>query len=325
MTAFIDQHRGRFGVEPICRTLDVSASAYYHRKTGERSARSVEDERLTAVIRRVHRANYECYGQRRMHAALVRAGERVGRDRVARLMRQSGIQGAKRRGKPWRTTIPDPGAQRPADLVKRQFHAAAPDRLYVCDFTYLRCWEGRVYFAFVIDVFSRRVVGWQLAAHMRTDLVLDALRMALGTRQHGAGVQLVSHSDAGSQYTSEDYQQELKDAKVLASIGTVGDALDNALAESFVDSFKTELIRDRVWRTRSQLELAVVEYVAWFNTARLHSALGYRTPDEIETEWRSASQTIISPEPEAQLILSAAGEEYDPPGCLSLCGADRAR
>jgi putative transposase len=317
VTAFIDQHRGRFGVEPICRTLDVSASAYYRRKTGERSARSVEDERLTEVIRRVHRANYECYGQRRMHAALVRAGERVGRDQVARLMRENGIQGAKHRGKPWRTTIPDPGAQRPADLVKRQFHAEAPDRLYVCDFTYLRCWEGRVYFAFVIDVFSRRVVGWQLAAHMRTDLVLDALRMALGIRQPGADVQLVSHSDAGSQYTSEDYQQELKDAKVLASIGTVGDALDNALAESFVDSFKTELIRDRVWRTRSQLELAVVEYVAWFNTARLHSALGYRTPDEIETEWRSASQPITSTGPEAQLTLNAAGEEYDPSGVVS--------
>jgi len=294
VSRFIEEHRGRFGVEPICRTLDVSASAYYQRKSGQRSARRVEDERLTAVIGRVHRENYECYGQRRMHAALVRQGERVGRDQVARLMRQNGIRGAKRRGKPWRTTIADPTAQRPADLVKRDFTAEAPDRLYVCDFTYLRCWEGRLYFAFVIDVFSRRIVGWQLASHMRTDLVLDALRMALGTRQPGADVQLVSHSDAGSQYTSEDYQQELKDAKVLASIGTVGDALDNALAESFVDSFKTELIRDRVWRTRSQLELAIVEYVAWFNTGRLHSSLGYQTPDDIEAAWK-ASQREYDP------------------------------
>jgi transposase InsO family protein len=317
VTAFIDQYRGRFGVEPICRTLDVSASAYYQRKAGQRSARRIEDERLTAVIGRVHRENYECYGQRRMHAALVRAGERVGRDQVARLMRQNGIQGAKRRGKPWRTTIADPAAQRPGDLVQRNFTAEAPDRLYVCDFTYLRCWEGRLYFAFVIDVFSRRVVGWQLAGHMRTDLVLDALRMALGTRQPGADVELVSHSDAGSQYTSEDYQQELSDARVLASIGSVGDAYDNALAESFVDSFKTELIADRVWRTRSQLELAVVEYVAWFNTTRLHSALGYRTPDEVEAAWRSASPPITSTEAGAQLTLNAAGGEYEPSGLVS--------
>ena len=266
MSAFIDQHRDRFGVEPICETLDVSASAYYQRATGERSARRIEDERLTGQIREVHEANYECYGYRRVHAALVREGETAGRDHVARVMRADGIQGAKRRGKPWRTTTPDPEAQRPADLVGRDFTAPAPDRLWVCDFTYLRCWEGRVLFAFVIDVFSRMIVGWQLAAHMRTDLVIDALRMALGLRQPGADVALVAHSDAGSQYTSNDYGQELDDHTVLASIGTVGDCYDNALAESFVDSFKTELIADRVWRSRSQLELAVVKYVAWFNT-----------------------------------------------------------
>jgi len=170
VTAFIDQHRGRFGVEPICWTLDVSASSYYQRASGQRSARTIEDERLFGRIREVHRANYECYGYRRMHAALARAGETVGRDRVARLMRTAGIEGAKRRGKPWRTTITDPDAQRPADLVKRDFTTSGPDRLYVCDFTYLRCWEGRVFFSFVIDVFSRRIVGWQLASHMRTDL-----------------------------------------------------------------------------------------------------------------------------------------------------------
>jgi putative transposase len=324
VTAFVDQHRGRFGVEPICRTLDVSASAYYQRKTRRRSSRRVEDERLTAVIRRVHRENYECYGQRRMHAALVRAGERVGRDQVARLMRQSGLRGAKRRGKPWRTTVADPAAQRPGDLVRRDFTAPAPDRLWVGDFTYLRCWEGRVYFAFVIDVFSRRIVGWQLASHMRTDFVLDALRMALGTRQPGADVQLVSHSDAGSQYTSKEYQQELSDASVLASIGSVGDAYDNAMAESFVDSFKTELISDRVWRTKAQLELAVVEYVAWFNTARLHSALGYRTPDEVEAEWHTTPTAVSTIAPTAQLTLTVAEDGTSPPGSSPLGGADRA-
>ena len=171
-------HRDQLGVEPICQTLDVSASAYYQRATGERSARAVEDERLTGRIREVHGANYECYGYRRVHAQLVREGENAGRDQVARLMASAGIEGAKRRGKPWRTTIPDPHAQRASDLVNRDFTAPAPDRLWVGDFTYLRTWEGRLYFAFIIDVFSRMIVGWQLACHMRTTLVLDALRMA---------------------------------------------------------------------------------------------------------------------------------------------------
>ena len=202
MTAFIDGHRGRFGVEPICRTLGVSASAYYRRARGGRCARDVEDERLLAVIGETHRANYEAYGYRRMWKALRRAGEIAPRCQVQRLMRAHGIQGAKRRGKPWRTTKPDPNAQRPRDLVKRDFTASAPNRLWVGDFTYLRCWEGVVYFSFVIDVFSRMIVGWQLASNMRTDLVLDALRMALGLREPGADFELVAHTDAGSQYTS---------------------------------------------------------------------------------------------------------------------------
>jgi transposase InsO family protein len=199
VSRFIDEHRGRFGVEPICRVLGVSASAYYQRATGWRSTRRVEDERLVEQIREVHAANYYAYGYRRTWKALQRAGERVGRDRVKRLMRAEGIQGAKRRGKPWRTTRPDPAARRRPDLVRRDFSAPAPDRLWVADLSYLRCWEGLVFFAFVLDAFSRRVVGWQLAAHMRTTLVLDALRMALGTRAPGADVALVHHSDRGSQ------------------------------------------------------------------------------------------------------------------------------
>jgi putative transposase len=202
-------------------------------------------------------------------------------------MRQAGIQGAKRRGKPWRTTIPDPGTERRPDLVKRDFTAERPDELWVGDLTYLRTWEGKVYFAFIIDAFSRMIVGWQLATHMRTDLVLDALRMALATRSPGADFTLVAHTDAGSQYTSEDYTQELDDARVLASVGSVGDAYDNAMAESFVDSFKTELIRDRVWRTNTQLELTIVEYVAWFNTRRIHSSIGNRPPIEHEADWHT--------------------------------------
>ena len=199
MSAFIDSHRERFGVEPICEVLDVSASAYYQRATGERSARSVEDERLTCRIREVHEQNFECYGYPRVWHELRRQGEQAGRDRVARLMRQEGIRGAKRRGKPWRTTTPDPKAEKRPDLVKRDFAATAPDRLWVGDLTYLRTWEGRMFFAFLIDVFSRMIVGWQLATHMRTDLVLDALRMALGIRRPGADVQLVQHTDQGSQ------------------------------------------------------------------------------------------------------------------------------
>jgi putative transposase len=288
VSRFIDGHRGRFGVEPICRVLGVSASAYYHRRTGERSRRVVEDEWLLEQIERVHAANWDCYGYRRTWLALRREGIRVGRDRVKRLMRAGGIQGAKRRGKPWRTTRPDPAALRPPDRVERDFSAERPDRLWVADFTYVRCWEGMVYFSFVIDVFSRRIVGWQLASHMRTDLVLDALRMALSRRRRGADVELVHHSDAGSQYTSIAFTQVLDDHRVLGSIGSVGDAYDNALAESFVDSFKTELIADRVWRTRSQLELAIVEWVGWFNYARLHQALGDIPPAEFEDNALSA-------------------------------------
>ena len=290
MSRYIDEHRGRFGVEPICRTLDASASAYYQRATGERSERVVHDERLVALIKTTHAANYFAYGYRKMWLALGRAGVEVGRDHVKRLMRAHGIQGAKRRGKPWRTTTPDASATRSPDLVNRDFTATRPDELWVADFTYLRCWEGVVFFSFVIDVFSRRIVGWQFASHMRTDLVLDALRMALTRRHTGADVQLVHHSDAGSQYTSFAFNQVLDDHGVLASIGSVGDAYDNAMAESFVDTFKTELIADRVWRTRTQLELAIIEWVAWFNNDRLHESLGDLPPAEFET--LSTSSTV---------------------------------
>ena len=211
MTRFIDQNRSRFGVEPICRTLEVSASAYYHRKTAVRSLRAIEDERLLEVIRAKHKANYYAYGYRKMWKTLLRAGETAPRCQVQRLMAEHGIRGAKRRGRRWVTTTPDPGAVRAPDLVNRDFSADAPDRLWVGDFTYLRCWEGKAFFSFVIDVFSRKIVGWQFASHMRTDLVLDALRMALATRNVGADVALVAHNDAGSQYTSWDYRQVLDD------------------------------------------------------------------------------------------------------------------
>ena len=199
MSRYVDEHRGRFGVEPICRTLDVSASAYYQRAKSGPSRRGVEDERLLERIREVHAANYYAYGYRRMWKALGRAGEPVARCTVQRLMRANAIQGAKRRGKPWRTTIADPAATRRPDLVNRDFTALGPNRLWVADFSYLRCWEGLVFFAFVIDVYSRRVVGWQFAGHMRTDLVLDALQMAVAARNPDPLLDLVHHSDRGSQ------------------------------------------------------------------------------------------------------------------------------
>ncbi len=294
MSAYVHEHRERFGVEPICRTLGVSASAFYHRQTGQRSARRLEDERLLGVIRDTHKKNYEAYGYRRTWKALLRAGEQVPRCQVQRLMAANGIRGAKRRGKPWRTTTPDPqGARRP-DLVERDFTAERPNELWVADFSYLRCWEGVVFFSFVIDVYSRKVVGWQFASHMRTTLVLDALRMALSTRERVEEVRLIHHSDRGSQYVSGDYTQTLEDNDVLGSVGSTGDAYDNAMAESFVDSFKTELITDRVWHSRSQLELAIVEYISWFNDSRLHENLDDRPPSEIEELYAEKTRPTIT-------------------------------
>jgi putative transposase len=229
VSRYIDVHRGRFGVEPICRTLDVSASAYYQRATGARSERRIEDERLLTRIRELHAANYYAYGYRKLWLALRRAGEPVGRDRVKRLMRQAGIQGAKRRGKPWRTTTSDPAARRPPDRVERDFSAAAANRLWLADFTYLRCWEGVVFFSFVIDAYSRRIVGWQFATHMRTDLVLDALRMALTRRPAGADVELIHHSDAGSQ---PEFNRSLQQRCVRGQRVDRWGALDVALNRS---------------------------------------------------------------------------------------------
>jgi putative transposase len=282
VSAFIDERRADFGVELICSTLEVSASAYYQRATGQRSERAVEDERLVAVIKRTHASNYEAYGSRRMWKALLRAGERVGRGHVERLMASNGICGAKRRGKPWRTTIPGSDAIASPDLVNRDFTAPAPNRTWVADFTYIRCWEGVVFFSFVLDVYSRRIVGWQFAAHMRTELVQDALDMAVAARRVDRDGVLIHHSDRGSQYTSAQFNDALTDHGVLASLGSVGDAYDNAMAESFVDTFKTELIADRVWRSRSELELAIVAWVGWYNHHRLHSSLGDVPPSEFE-------------------------------------------
>ena len=283
MSAFIDAHRQDFGVELICRIIGTSASAYYQRATGERSARDLEDQRLLGVIRRVHAENYEAYGSRRTWKQLAREGETVGRCRVERLMSRNGIVGAKRRGKPWRTTIPGADPVKAPDLLDRDFTASRPDEKWCADFSYLRCWQGVLFLSFVIDCFSRMIVGWQLATHMRESLVEDALQMAVATRgiDHGAPP-LIFHSDHGSQYTSGNFTAALRGHGILASLGSVGDAYDNALAESFVDSFKTELIADRVWQTRDQLDLAIARWIGWYNSRRLHSSLGDIPPVEFE-------------------------------------------
>jgi transposase InsO family protein len=321
VSAFVDQHRSCFGVEPICGTLEVSASAYYERAKGNRSEREVSDERLLAEIEEIHEGSYGAYGSRRTWKELRRRDIEVARCTVERLMRRAGIRGAKRRGRPWRTTMPDPEGKRKPDLVDRDFSAERPNELWVADFTYLRTWEGVVFFSFVIDVFSRMVVGWQLAANMRTDLVLDALRMALGLRCAGADVALVHHSDRGSQYTSAEFTQTLDDAGVLGSLGSTGDAYDNALAESFVDSFKTELIAERVWRSVEQTELAIVEWVAWFNHERLHSSIGDLPPVEFEQLYRERAPANPPPgstRPPDSLRRAAGGRPEPYQGSVTL-------
>jgi putative transposase len=279
---FIDEHRHRFGVAPICRTIGFASSSFYAAKTRAPSRRSVEDERLLEQIRSVHEANYRAYGARRVWKALERQGVAVGRGRVERLMRSAQIQGAGTAKRRW-TTVPDEHAQRPADLVDRQFKASAPNQLWVCDLTYLKTREGFVYLAFVKDVFSRMVVGWQTSTNLRTDLVLDALEMAAASRRPDPETGLIHHSDRGSQYTSFRYTQRLTDLGITASVGSVADAYDNAMAESFVSSLKRELVQGRIFSSRFEAEIAVFEYLGWFNHRRLHSELGHIPPAEFET------------------------------------------
>jgi putative transposase len=282
--AYIDAHRDEFGVEPICRVLQIAPSTYYAAKARPASARAVRDDQLTVEIVRVFEANYRCYGVRKVWRQLRREGHVVARCTVARLMRRLGLAGLVR-GKAARTTVSDAEAARPADLVARDFRAPAPNRLWVADLTYIRTWSGWVYAAFVIDVYSRMIVGWQLATHLRTDLALDALEMAIWRRRRDQAdlSQLVHHSDRGGQYLSIRYTERLADAGVAASVGSKGDSYDNALAESFNGLFKAELIRRYgPWRGIDDVELATLEYLDWFNHRRLHSACDDHPPAEFE-------------------------------------------
>ncbi len=280
----------RWGVEPICAVLSehgcrIAPSTYYDAAARRPSRRDLRDAQLKAAIARVHEQNYGVYGARKVWLALNREGTPVARCTVTRLMRELGLAGA-RRGRTVRTTIPGPAAARPADLVRRRFSPPAPDRLWVADFTYVPTWAGMVYVAFVIDAYSRRILGWRAATSMRTSLVLDALEQALWTRRCGGRADLaglVHHTDAGSQYTSIAFTERLAAAGVSPSVGTVGDAYDNALAESVIGLYKTELIKPRgPWRTCEQVEIATLDYVDWFNHRRIYEHCGDIPPAELE-------------------------------------------
>ncbi|MDT0345703.1 IS3 family transposase [Streptomyces litchfieldiae] len=287
LVEFVDEHRETYGVEPICAQIQVAPSTYYAAKTRPRSARSLRDEELCKEISRVYEENYGVYGARKVWRQLRREGIDVARCTVERLMRTLGLAGALRGGARRRTTVPDPAAQRSADLVKRVFAAERPNRLWVADPTYVATWSGMAYVAFVVDVYSRRIVGWRAAAHMRTDLPLDALEMAVWHRDD-ALKELIHHSDRGSQYTSIRYTERLVEAGCRPSVGSTGDSYDNALAESVIGLYKTELVRRRgPWRTLDDLELATLEWVDWYNHRRIHSAIGNVTPEEYENAFYS--------------------------------------
>ncbi len=291
---FIDAFRDRFGVEPICRVLQFAPSTYWSQKRRPRSARSIRDEALKVEIARVHGENFGVYGAPKVWAQLNREGIRVARCTVERLMRDLGLHGAVR-GKTKRTTIPaeDP-AGRPADLVDRQFTASAPNRLWVADLTYVRTWSGFVYVAFITDVFSRRIVGWQASRSLRTDLALNALEQAIWERNR-AGIDLdglIHHSDRGVQYLSIRYTERLAENGAVSSVGSRGDSYDNALAESIIGLYKTELVRNRgPWRGLDDLEYATLEWVDWFNHRRLFHELGRIPPAEYEDRYYQQSES----------------------------------
>ena len=294
---FIAEHTGRrvgdglvWGVEPICAVLSehgcpIAPSTYYAARAARPSAREITDEYLMVKISAIHLRNRSVYGPRKVWMALNRAGIEVARCTVERLMGELGLVGT-RRGKAVRTTLADPVAARPADLVNRKFAPLAPDRLWVADFTYVQTWSGTVYVAFVIDAYARRILGWRAATTMTTDLVLDALEQAIWTRAREGATDLtglIKHHDAGSQYTSIAFTERLAEAGVDDSVGAVGCALDNALAESVIGLFKTELIRRQgPWRTVEHVEAETADYIHWFNTERLMEVNGDLPPIELE-------------------------------------------
>jgi putative transposase len=287
MITFIDDHRVDFGVGSICKTLPVAPSSYYAHLAIKRdpmrsSVRARQDATNSVEIRRVHSESRGRYGARKVWRHLRRENKNIARCTVERLMKVMKLHGVVR-GKQVITTNPDATQPCPDDKVNRQFVAQSPNQLWVSDFTYVSTWQGMVYVAFVIDVFSRRIVGWRVSTSMTTVFVLDALNQAICQRSPEKGGGLIHHSDRGSQYLSIKYTERLTDAGIDPSVGTVGDSYDNALAESVIGLFKTEVTKLLgPWKSMGQLEWETLKWVDWYNTKRLHSAIGYITPHEAE-------------------------------------------
>ena len=293
MVAFVDAHRAEYGVEPICAELPIAPSTYYEHKArqadpGRLPPRVQRDAELCTSIQRVWGENFRVYGARKVWRQLRREGVSVARCMVERLMGRMGLHGVVR-GRRCRTTIPADIAERPLDRVQRQFTATRPNQLWVADFTYVATWAGFVYVAFVIDVFARCIVGWRVSRTMHTDLVLDALEQALHARQASRG--LIHHSDRGCQYLSIRYSDRLAEVGIDASVGSVGDSYDNALAETIIGLFKTEVIHARgPWRTLDAVEYATLEWVDWFNNRRLLESIGHVPPAEYEREYHRLNE-----------------------------------
>jgi putative transposase len=301
MVSFIDEHRGDYGVEPICDVLPIAPSTYYEHRARQRDpgrlpARAKRDAVLRDEIRRVRRENFDVYGAKKTWKELRRQGFDVARCTVERLMREMGLRGTVR-GRTTKTTIGDDSGARPADLVNRDFTATRPNQLWVSDLTYVATWGGFVYVAFVIDAFSRRIVGWRASRSLRTDLALDALEQAIYDRLRETRDGLVHHSDRGSQYLSIRYTERLAEAGIEPSVGSKGDSYDNALAESVIGLFKTEVIRRRgPWRSLEDVEFATLEWVSWFNNGRLLGPIGFVPPAEFEEAYYQGQQA------EAELV-----------------------
>jgi len=294
MVKFVDANRDDFGVEPICDTLQVAPSTYYDNKNRPLSVRAVRDAAMLPILLALWISNRKVYGAHKLWKAARRGGYDIGCDRTARLMKQLGIQGVTRHRRV-RTTRTDESAVRAPDLVDRVFSADAPNRLWVTDLTFVPTWAGVEYVCFIVDAFSRRIVGWRVASNMRTAMVLDALEMARWSR--GARLEgLVTHSDAGAQFTSIRYGERLTEIGAVPSIGSVGDSYDNALAETLNGLYKTELIYrpdQGPWRTIGDVELATVSWVHWYNTQRLHSYLNDVPPAEYEDVYDAEKRTKL--------------------------------
>jgi transposase InsO family protein len=291
MVAYIDAHRDRFGVEPICTVLPIAPSTYFRHKAEQRdptrrSARAQGDEVLKAIIRRIWTEQHQVYGSRKVWKQMGRENLRAARCRVRRLMKAMGLRGAVR-GRAWVTTTQAAdGRVALPDLVDRRFAATRPNQLWVSDFTYVATWRGFVYVAFVIDVFARRIVGWRVSSSLQADFVLDALEQAIYDRCGDAPTGLVHHSDRGTQYLSMRYTDRLADAAIAPSVGSRGDSYDNALAESIIGLYKTEVIRRKgPWRHLDAVEFATLEWVDWFNHRRLLEPIGHVPPAEYEAHY----------------------------------------